>query len=132
MFVVRGRITSHVLTGTKSGSCNTLALTMRFSYAIREIVSVPPTTFLPRPAMASAILGVEEEGGPTIGITSHGLFFHLIGVKFKRQEGMFAGTVGSNKVDVRLKGGVLRETKVSNNHQKRAFSVRRCTTLTGT
>lgn len=87
IIVVRGRITSHLTTRPKAGSCNSLSITIRCRVSTGVTFVIPGAIFVPRPGISSTVVTLGHGSrGPSIPI-SRPFFGGVIGKVFLRQEG---------------------------------------------
>jgi len=130
--MVQKEVAERIKTGPGTKEYGALSLAVQY-YAKPEIIAiVPPACFIPKPAVASAVIHLEKHIVPSVDVKDEGLLFRIIRAAFNQRRKTLANAL-ANAADLNISRdeavSALREMDLNESIRGEALSLSEFTKL---
>lgn len=123
VFMMQKEVADRILAKPGTKDYGALTLAVQFDCTVERIIDVPPTAFIPRPAVTSTVLKIKKREKPAITVKDRKLFFRLVKMGFGQRRKIFTNAMKGGGINEECIKEIMSITGIDGNRRGETFSI---------
>lgn len=123
VFMMQKEVADRILAKPGGKDYGALSVAVQFDCIAERVVDIPPSAFLPRPAVTSTVLKIRRRETPAVAVKDRKLFFRLVKMGFGQRRKVFTNAMKSGGIEKNKIADILARTGIDGNRRGETFSL---------
>lgn len=123
VFMMQKEVADRILAKAGSKDYGALTLAVQFDCSVERVTDIPPTAFLPRPAVTSTVLKIRRRNEPAVKVADRKLFFRLVKMGFGQRRKVFTNAMKSGGISAETGQAILEKAGIDGSRRGETFSM---------
>lgn len=123
VFMMQKEVADRIMADPGSKAYGALTIAVQYYCTVEKVMDIPPTAFIPRPAVTSTVLKMRRREQPAVAVKDEGLFFSLVKMGFGQRRKVFANAMKMGGIPADLAGRILEKAGVDGKRRGETFSM---------
>lgn len=123
VFMMQKEVADRIMADPGSKAYGALTIAVQYYCTVEKVMDIPPTAFIPRPAVTSTVLKMRRRGQPAVTVKDESLFFNLVKMGFGQRRKVFANAMKMGGIPADLAGQILEKAGVDGKRRGETFSM---------
>lgn len=123
VFMMQKEVADRIMADPGSKAYGALTIAVQYYCTVEKVMDIPPTAFIPRPAVTSTVLKMRRRERPAVAVKDEGLFFSLVKMGFGQRRKVFANAMKMGGIQADLAGRILEKAGVDGKRRGETFSM---------
>lgn len=123
VFMMQKEVADRIMADPGSKAYGALTIAVQYYCTVEKVMDIPPTAFIPRPAVTSTVLKMRQREQPAVAVKDEGLFFSLVKMGFGQRRKVFANAMKMGGIQADLAGRILEKAGVDGKRRGETFSM---------
>lgn len=121
VFMMQKEVADRIMADPGSKAYGALTIAVQYYCTVEKVMDIPPTAFIPRPAVTSTVLKMRRREQPAVTVKDESLFFNLVKMGFGQRRKVFANAMKMGGIPADLAGRILEKPVWTANGEARPF-----------
>lgn len=123
VFMMQKEVAERISAKPGTKAYGALSIAVQFYCEVEHIMDIPPTAFIPRPAVTSTILKMKKRDKPAVEVTDKKLFFRLVKMGFGQRRKVFTNAMKSGGIPKDMINEILFKAGIDGKRRGETFSM---------
>ena len=123
VFMMQKEVADRIMADPGSKAYGALTIAVQYYCTVEKVMDIPPTAFIPRPAVTSTVLKMRRREQPAVTVKDEGAFFSLVKMGFGQRRKVFANAMKMGGIPADLAGRILEKAGVDGKRRGETFSM---------
>lgn len=123
VFMMQKEVADRIMADPGSKAYGALTIAVQYYCTVEKVMDIPPTAFIPRPAVTSTVLKMRRREQPAVTVKDESLFFNLVKMGFGQRRKVFANAMKMGGIPADLAGQILEKAGVDGKRRGETFSM---------
>lgn len=123
VFMMQKEVAERILAEPGSKEYGALTIAVQFYCSVERVMDIPPSAFIPRPAVTSTVLKMKRRPSPAVSVKDEKLFFRLVKMGFGQRRKVFTNAMKNGGIPQELAGKILEKAGVDGKRRGETFSM---------
>lgn len=123
VFMMQKEVAERVMAEPGTKAYGALTLAVQYYCTVERVMDIPPTAFVPRPAVTSTVLKMRRREAPAVAVSDEAAFFQLIKMGFGQRRKIFANAMKNGGIPEALGVQILERAGVDGKRRGETFSM---------
>ena len=123
VFMMQKEVADRILAVPGSKDYGALTLAVNFDCTAERVLDIPPTAFVPRPAVTSTVLKIRRRTEPAVSVKDRKLFFRLVKMGFGQRRKVFTNAMKAGGIPGEQISAVLEKAGIDGKRRGETFSM---------
>lgn len=123
VFMMQKEVADRIMAAPGSKAYGALTIAVQYYCTVEKVMDIPPTAFIPRPAVTSTVLKMRRREQPAVTVKDEGVFFNLVKMGFGQRRKVFANAMKMGGIPADLAGQILEKAGVDGKRRGETFSM---------
>lgn len=123
VFMMQKEVADRILAKPGGKDYGALSVAVQFDCIAERVVDIPPSAFLPRPAVTSTVLKIRRRETPAVAVKDRKLFFRLVKMGFGQRRKVFTNAMKAGGIEKNRIADILARTGIDGNRRGETFSL---------
>lgn len=123
VFMMQKEVADRIMAAPGSKAYGALTIAVQYYCTVEKVMDIPPTAFIPRPAVTSTVLKMRRREQPAVTVKDESLFFNLVKMGFGQRRKVFANAMKMGGIPADLAGRILEKAGVDSKRRGETFSM---------
>lgn len=123
VFMMQKEVAERILAEPGSKEYGALTIAVQFYCSVERVMDIPPSAFIPRPAVTSTVLKMKRRPSPAVPVKDEKLFFRLVKMGFGQRRKVFTNAMKNGGIPQELAGKILEKAGIDGKRRGETFSM---------
>lgn len=123
VFMMQKEVAERILAEPGSKEYGALTIAVQFYCTVERVMDIPPSAFIPRPAVTSTVLKMKRRTVPAVAVKDEKLFFRLVKMGFGQRRKVFTNAMKNGGIPQELAGKILEKAGIDGKRRGETFSM---------
>lgn len=123
VFMMQKEVAERILANPGTKAYGALSIAVQFYCEVEHVMDIPPTAFIPRPAVTSTILKMKKRDKPAVDVENQKLFFRLVKLGFGQRRKVFTNALKSGGLSKEMINEILLKADIDGTRRGETFSM---------
>lgn len=123
VFMMQKEVADRILAKPGGKDYGALSVAVQFDCTAERVVDIPPSAFLPRPAVTSTVLKIRRREMPAVAVKDRKLFFRLVKMGFGQRRKVFTNAMKAGGIEKDIAEDILARTGMDGQRRGETFSL---------
>lgn len=123
VFMMQKEVAERIMAEPGTKAYGALTLAVQYYCTVERVMDIPPTAFVPRPAVTSTVLKMRRREAPAVAVSDEAAFFQLIKMGFGQRRKIFANAMKNGGIPEALGGQILERAGMDGKRRGETFSM---------
>ncbi len=123
VFMMQKEVADRIMAEPGSKAYGALSIAVQYYCTVEKILDIPPTAFIPRPAVTSTVLRMRRRETPAVVVKEEKLFFRLVKMGFGQRRKVFTNAMKTGGIPSELGEAILARAGVDGKRRGETFSM---------
>lgn len=123
VFMMQKEVADRIMAEPGSKAYGALSIAVQYYCTVEKIMDIPPTAFIPRPAVTSTVLRMRRRETPAVAVKEEKLFFRLVKMGFGQRRKVFTNAMKTGGIPSELGEAILARADVDGKRRGETFSM---------
>lgn len=123
VFMMQKEVAERIMAEPGTKAYGALTLAVQYYCTVERVMDIPPTAFVPRPAVTSTVLKMRRREAPAVAVSDETAFFQLIKMGFGQRRKIFANAMKNGGILEALGVQILERAGVDGKRRGETFSM---------
>lgn len=123
VFMMQKEVAARIMASPGTKDYGTLTLAIQFYCTAEIVMDVPPSSFIPKPAVMSTILKLKKRKEPAVKVKDKKLFFSMVKIAFGQRRKVFTNALKAGGINKTMIDEILRRTQIDGTRRGETFSM---------
>lgn len=123
VFMMQKEVADRIMAEPGSKAYGALSIAVQYYCTVEKILDIPPTAFIPRPAVTSTVLRMRRRETPAVVVKEEKLFFRLVKMGFGQRRKVFTNAMKTGGIPLELGEAILARAGVDGKRRGETFSM---------
>lgn len=123
VFMMQKEVAERIMAEPGTKAYGALTLAVQYYCTVERVMDIPPTAFVPRPAVTSTVLKMRRREAPAVAVSDEAAFFQLIKMGFGQRRKIFSNAMKNGGIPEALGVQILERAGVDGKRRGETFSM---------
>lgn len=123
VFMMQKEVAERILANPGTKAYGALSIAVQFYCEVEHVMDIPPTAFIPRPAVTSTILKMKKRDKPAVDVENQKLFFRLVKLGFGQRRKVFTNALKAGGLSKEIINEILLKADIDGTRRGETFSM---------
>lgn len=123
VFMMQKEVADRILAAPGSKAYGALTIAVQYRCTAEKVIDIPPTAFIPRPAVTSTVLKMKRRETPAVSVKDEALFFALVKMGFGQRRKVFTNAMKTGGIEAALAEKILEKAEIDGKRRGETFSM---------
>lgn len=123
VFMMQKEVAERIMAEPGTKAYGALTLAVQYYCTVERVMDIPPTAFVPRPAVTSTVLKMCRREAPAVAVSDEAAFFQLIKMGFGQRRKIFSNAMKNGGIPEALGVQILERAGVDGKRRGETFSM---------
>lgn len=123
VFMMQKEVAERIMAEPGTKAYGALTLAVQYYCTVERVMDIPPTAFVPRPAVTSTVLKMRRREAPAVAVSDEAAFFLLIKMGFGQRRKIFSNAMKNGGIPEALGVQILERAGVDGKRRGETFSM---------
>lgn len=123
VFMMQKEVAERIMAEPGSKAYGALTIAVQYYCTVEEVMEIPPSAFIPRPAVTSAVLKMKRREQPSVAVKDEKLFFRLVKMGFGQRRKVFTNAMKTGGIPPAAGEEILRRAGIDGKRRGETFSL---------
>lgn len=123
VFMMQKEVAERIMAEPGTKAYGALTLAVQYYCTVERVMDIPPTAFVPRPAVTSTVLKMRRREAPAVAVSDEAAFFRLIKMGFGQRRKIFSNAMKNGGIPEALGVQILERAGVDGKRRGETFSM---------
>ena len=130
VFMMQKEVADRILAAPGGKEYGALTIGVRYHCTAERIMDVPPSAFIPHPAVTSTVLRLRKREKPAVDVLDEKAFFTMVKISFAQRRKVFLNSIKNGGIPPEMAQAILKETGIDGKRRAETFSLEEFAALT--
>lgn len=123
VFMMQKEVAERIMAAPGSKDYGALTIAVQFYCTVEKVMDIPPTAFIPRPAVTSTVLKMKRRQTPAVAVKDEKLFFKLVKMGFGQRRKVFTNALKNGGLPQEMVQAILDKAGIDGKRRGETFSM---------
>lgn len=123
VFMIQKEVAARIMASPGTKDYGALTLAIQFYCTAEIVMDVPPSSFIPKPAVMSTVLKLKKRKEPAVKVKDKKLFFSMVKIAFGQRRKVFINALKAGGINKTMIDEILRRTQIDGTRRGETFSM---------
>ena len=123
VFMIQKEVAARIMASPGTKDYGALTLAIQFYCTAEMVMDVPPSSFIPKPAVMSTVLKLKKRKEPAVKVKDKKLFFSMVKIAFGQRRKVFTNALKAGGINKTMIDEILRRTQIDGTRRGETFSM---------
>ena len=123
VFMIQKEVAARIMASPGTKDYGALTLAIQFYCTAEIVIDVPPSSFIPKPAVMSTVLKLKKRKEPAVKVKDKKLFFSMVKIAFGQRRKVFTNALKAGGINKTMIDEILRRTQIDGTRRGETFSM---------
>ena len=123
VFMIQKEVAARIMASPGTKDYGALTLAIEFYCTAEIVMDVPPSSFIPKPAVMSTVLKLKKRKEPAVKVKDKKLFFSMVKIAFGQRRKVFTNALKAGGINKTMIDEILRRTQIDGTRRGETFSM---------
>lgn len=123
VFMMQKEVAARIMASPGTKDYGALTLAIQFYCTAEIVMDVPPSSFIPKPAVMSTVLKLKKRKKPAVKVKDKKLFFSMVKIAFGQRRKVFTNALKAGGINKTMIDEILRRTQIDGTRRGETFSM---------
>ena len=123
VFMMQKEVAARIMASSGTKDYGALTLAIQFYCTAEIVMDVPPSSFIPKPAVMSTVLKLKKRKEPAVKVKDKKLFFSMVKIAFGQRRKVFTNALKAGGINKTMIDEILRRTQIDGTRRGETFSM---------
>lgn len=123
VFMMQKEVAERIMAEPGSKAYGALTIAVQFYCTVEPVMDIPPSAFIPRPAVTSTVLKMKRRSSPAVAVKDEKLFFRLVKMGFGQRRKVFTNAMKNGGIPQDLAEKILEKAGIDGKRRGETFSM---------
>ena len=123
VFMIQKEVAARIMASPGTKDYGALTLAIQFYCTAEIVMDVPPSSFIPKPAVMSTVLKLKKRKEPAVKVKDKKLFFSMVKIAFGQRRKVFTNALKAGGINKTMIDEILRRTQIDGTRRGETFSM---------
>lgn len=123
VFMMQKEVAARIMASPGTKDYGALTLAIQFYCTAEIVMDVPPSSFIPKPAVMSTVLKLKKRKEPAVKVKDNKLFFSMVKIAFGQRRKVFTNALKAGGINKTMIDEILRRTQIDGTRRGETFSM---------
>lgn len=123
VFMMQKEVAERIMAKPGSKEYGALTIAVQFYCTVEKVMDIPPSAFIPRPAVTSTVLKMKRRNMPAVPVKDEKLFFKLVKMGFGQRRKVFTNALKNGGLPQSLVQAILEKAGIDGKRRGETFSM---------
>ena len=123
IFMMQKEVAARIMASPGTKDYGALTLAIQFYCTAEIVMDVPPSSFIPKPAVMSTVLKLKKRKEPAVKVKDKKLFFSMVKIAFGQRRKVFTNALKAGGINKTMIDEILRRTQIDGTRRGETFSM---------
>ncbi len=123
VFMMQKEVAERIMAKPGSKDYGALTIAVQFYCTVEKVMDIPPTAFIPRPAVTSTVLKMKRRETPAVAVKDEKLFFKLVKMGFGQRRKVFTNALKNGGLPQDMVQAILEKAGIDGKRRGETFSM---------
>lgn len=123
VFMMQKEVAARIMASPGTKDYGALTLAIQFYCTAEIVMDVPPSSFIPKPAVMSTVLKLKKRKEPAVKVNDKKLFFSMVKIAFGQRRKVFTNALKAGGINKTMIDEILRRTQIDGTRRGETFSM---------
>lgn len=123
VFMIQKEVAARIMASPGTKDYGALTLAIQFYCTAEIVMDVPPSSFIPKPAVMSTVLKLKKRKKPAVKVKDKKLFFSMVKIAFGQRRKVFTNALKAGGINKTMIDEILRRTQIDGTRRGETFSM---------
>lgn len=123
VFMMQKEVAERIMASPGTKAYGALSIAVQFYCEVEHVMDIPPSAFIPKPAVTSTILKMKKRSKPSVNVENEKLFFRLVKLGFGQRRKVFTNALKSGGLSKEMINQILMKADIDGTRRGETFSM---------
>ena len=123
VFMIQKEVAARIMASPGTKDYGALTLAIQFYCTAEIVMDVPPSSFIPKPAVMTTVLKLKKRKEPAVKVKDKKLFFSMVKIAFGQRRKVFTNALKAGGINKTMIDEILRRTQIDGTRRGETFSM---------
>lgn len=123
VFMMQKEVAQRIMADPGSKAYGALSIAVQYYCTVEKVMDIPPSAFIPRPAVTSTVLKMKRRDVPAVQVKEEKLFFRLVKMGFGQRRKVFTNAMKGGGIPAELGEAILEKAGIDGKRRGETFSM---------
>lgn len=123
VFMMQKEVAERIMAEPGSKAYGALTIAVQYYCTVERVMDIPPSAFIPRPAVTSTVLKMRRRKAPAVAVKDEKLFFRLVKMGFGQRRKVFTNAMKTGGIPAEEAGKILAAAGIDGKRRGETFSM---------
>ena len=123
VFMMQKEVAARIMASPGTKDYGALTLAIQFYCTAEIVMDVPPSSFIPKPAVMSTVLKLKKRKKPAVKVKDKKLIFSMVKIAFGQRRKVFTNALKAGGINKTMIDEILRRTQIDGTRRGETFSM---------
>ena len=123
VFMMQREVAERILAEPGSKAYGALTLAVQYYCTVEKVIDIPPSAFIPRPAVTSTVLKMRRRTEPAVAVQDEKAFFQMVKMGFGQRRKVFSNAMKTGGIAPELGEKILAAAGIDGRRRGETFSM---------
>ena len=123
VFMIQKEVAARIMASPGTKDYGALTLAIQFYCTAEIVMDVPPSSFIPKPAVMSTVLKLKKRKEPAVKVKDKKLIFSMVKIAFGQRRKVFTNALKAGGINKTMIDEILRRTQIDGTRRGETFSM---------
>ena len=123
VFMMQKEVAARIMASPGTKDYGALTLAIQFYCTAEIVMDVPPSSFIPKPAVMSTVLKLKKRKEPAVKVKDKKLFFSMVKIAFGQRRKVFTNALKAGGINKTMIDEILRRTQIDGTFSMQEFGL---------
>lgn len=123
VFMMQREVAERILAEPGSKAYGALTIAVQYYCTVEKVIDIPPSAFIPRPAVTSTVLKMRRRTEPAVAVQDEKAFFQMVKMGFGQRRKVFSNAMKTGGIAPELGEKILAAAGIDGRRRGETFSM---------
>lgn len=123
VFMMQKEVAERILAEPGSKAYGALTIAVQYYCTVEKVIDIPPSAFIPRPAVTSTVLKMRRRTEPAVAVQDEKAFFQMVKMGFGQRRKVFSNAMKTGGIAPELGEKILAAAGIDGRRRGETFSM---------
>lgn len=123
VFMMQKEVAERIMADPGSKAYGALSIAVQYYCTVEKVMDIPPSAFIPRPAVTSTVLKMKRREVPAVQVKEEKLFFQLVKMGFGQRRKVFTNAMKAGGISAEWGEAILKKAGIDGKRRGETFSM---------
>ena len=123
VFMMQKEVAERILAEPGSKTYGALTIAVQYYCTVEKVIDIPPSAFIPRPAVTSTVLKMRRRTEPAVAVQDEKAFFQMVKMGFGQRRKVFSNAMKTGGIAPELGEKILAAAGIDGRRRGETFSM---------